>query len=377
MRRTGWILFLLLFMSTSCGGPSRPTKGDVIVYAIAPLSGFQAEGGQTVVGGVRLAAEQANRAGGLLGYRVKVVVVDDEADSDVAVTVAESIREAIQGGERVLGVIGHYNSGQTLAAMEIYKDLDIVVITPTASDVSLTQKGYTNFFRVNATDATQAPADAEFIVETVGSSRIAVVHADNEYGRGLRDQMVSALQSSGLEPAVVVEIKEGADTHAEAVRQIQAASPDAVFLAAYETEGYVLLPELREAGVTAPFLCSDGCFLYAFVDESGHAAEGAYLSAISPSPLMVADDTWWKAYQAVEFRNPGNYSPAGYSAMEVLLEGARRAKTFDSAKVSDAIRRTDSETLIGRVRYTPEGDLLEPKIYIFQVQNGEFVQVTQ
>ena len=114
----------------------------MIVYVAGPLSGFQANTGQTVAGGVRLMAEQLNRSGGLLGYKVKVVALDDEADSDVAVTVAEQIKAAVERGDKVLGVIGHPNSGQTAAAMAIYKDLAIIVITPTASEVGLTKQGY-------------------------------------------------------------------------------------------------------------------------------------------------------------------------------------------------------------------------------------------
>ena len=116
----------------------------------ARCPGSQANTGQTVAGGVRLMAEQLNRSGGLLGYRVKVVALDDEADSDVAAKVAEQVKEAVERGDKVLGVIGHPNSGQTAAAMAIYKDLPIIVITPTASEVGLTHQGYRNFFRVNA-----------------------------------------------------------------------------------------------------------------------------------------------------------------------------------------------------------------------------------
>jgi len=259
------ILVALAALVTACG-PSKP-KGEVIVYVAAPLSGWQAEGGQTVVGGVRLMAEQLNKSGGLLGYTVRVEAVDDEADSDVAVQVAQGIEAAVARGDKVIGVVGHYNSGQTLAAMEVYKDLPIIIITPTASDVSITQKGYANFFRVNATDAAQGPFDARFLVEQLGAERVAVVFADNEYGRGLGKQVTDSLRQLGHPPVAEIEIHEGAPTQQEAVAAIQDAIPDAVFLAGYETEGFVLLPELHAAGVDVPFLCGDGCFVYAFIDE--------------------------------------------------------------------------------------------------------------
>src|SRR5512135_1531039 len=149
MRTTKLMIGLIVLALTlsACGTPG-PTKGEVIVYVAAPLSGFQANGGQTVLGGARLAAEEYNRSGGLLGYKVAIVPLDDESDSDVAVQLANQVKTDIASGKRVLGLIGHYNSGQTLAAMEIYKDLPIVIMTPTSSEVTLTQKGYKNFFRV-------------------------------------------------------------------------------------------------------------------------------------------------------------------------------------------------------------------------------------
>lgn len=367
------ILSLVLLIMAGCGR-SRP-KGEVYVYVAAPLSGWQADGGQTVVGGVRLMADRINKAGGLLGYQVTVVALDDEADSEVAVSVAEQIRAALEEGKKVIGVVGHYNSGQTLAAMEVYKNLPLIIVTPTASDVSITRKGYTNFFRVNATDAAQAPVDARFLVHKLGAKRIVVVYANNEYGRGLRDQMLSALKALSVEPAAVIEIPEAAVTQSKAVGQIKETQPDAIFLAGYETEGYVLLPELREAGVTVPFMASDGCFLYEFIDGSGPAAEGAYVSGITPDPKIVADSKWWSDYQTIETRNPGTYSVAGYSAMDVIAAGVRQANSFDAGLVAKALRSLKLQTLVGSVQFDSSGDLEDQKVYIFQVKNGEFVQL--
>ena len=363
---TGWV--------TACG-LSQPARGDVFVYVAAPLSGWQAEGGQTVVGGARLAAEQINARGGILGYRVVIRPIDDEADSDVATQVARQVAEQVRAGDRVLGVIGHYNSGQTGAALQTYKDLPIIVITPTASHPDLTKRGYSNFFRVNATDATQGPVDADFLVNVIGARRVVLVYAENEYGVGLRDEIAHALTGLGQPPADVIAIEEGGATHVSVIPRIKKANPDAVFLAGYETEGYVLLPEMREAGLEVPFMASDGCFLYEFIDGAGKWAEGSYVSGITPDPKVVADKDWWQAYQTLEARNPGTYSVAGFSAMMVLAEGVEQAKSLEAANVAQALRGIDLATLVGRVRYDDAGDLMDPRVYVFQVRDGDFEQV--
>ncbi len=368
------LILLLTLALAACSGIA-PSKGEVTLYVVAPLSGWQANGGQTVVGGARTMADQLNRQGGLLGYTVKVVALDDQADSDVAVEKAKEIADAIKQGKKVIGVIGHLNSGQTLAAMPIYKDLPLIVVTPTASEVSLTQQGYRNFFRVNATDAAQGPALARFIVEQLGGKRIVVVHADNEYGNGLRDQITNAFKTLGVTPAATVKIPEAQTTYAKFIAPIKDAQPDVVFLAGYETEGMVLLPELRDAGITAKFICSDGCFNSTYVDEAAPASEGTYVGAITPDPKIVGDKTWWQDYQRVESRNPDTYSVPGYAALAVLAEGVKKANTFDAARVADAIRTLDFNTLVGRVTYDANGDLKEQRVYVFQVREGAFAQV--
>ena len=375
-QRVGLVLVVLSLVLTACGSGGEPTKGEVTVYVAAPLSGFQANGGQTVLGGARLAAEKINRAGGLLGYKVNVVGLDDESDSDVAVDIAHEVEAAVGGGERVLGVIGHLNSGQTLAAMEIYKDLSIVVITPTASEVSLTQQGYNNFFRVNANDTAQARVDAEFLVQNLGARRVAVVYNDDPYGQGLGQLIAQELQSLGAEVAVSLQVAVEQSTFPDEVPQILAANPDAVFYGGYEVEAPYLRLELVEAGLEVPFLASDGAFLAATIDEAGATAEGMYVSAFGPSPESAVDDTWVREYQVVEYRNPDTYSINGYSALEVLAAGVEEAGSLDASAVAGAIHRLRGvDTPMGNLMYNDQGDLQNQKIYIFQVQDADWVQV--
>lgn len=373
MRQTILVLIAASLLLTACGG-ARP-QGEVVVFVAAPLSGFQANGGQTVVGGVRLAAEEINRRGGLLGHTIKVVALDDESDSAVAVQVAQQVREAVESGQRVLGVIGHYNSGQTAAAMEVYKDLPIVVITPTASELSLTQRGYANFFRVNANDAVQARVDAQFLVEKLGARRVAVIHNDTEYGIGLGKLLAEEISRLGAQTAIVIQVREGQAQYADEVARVQGASPDAIFYAGYEIEAPYLRAALIDAGVSLPMLASDGAFLSATIDEADGKAEGLYVSAFAPSPATAVDERWIKAYQAVEYRNPDTYSINGHAALMALAEGAQRAQSIEGPRVAQALREIEVDTVIGPVSFDARGDLRAPRVFIFQVRDQTFVQV--
>lgn len=376
------ILVALLLLSTllvaGCGrssGVKEPTKGEVLVFVAVPLSGFQANGGQTVLGGVRLAAAQINRSGGLDGYKVVVVPLDDESDSDVAVDQVAQIQEALSQGKRVVAVIGHLNSGQTLAAMELYRNMPLVVITPTASEQSLSARGYTNFFRVNASDDIQAAVNARFLVEKLGAKRVAVLFNNTEYGQGLAASLVKELEARGAQAVTRIEVEEGQSRYADEIAQVRAANPDAIFYAGYEIEAPYLRAELVRAGITLPMLASDGAFLAATIDESDGAAEGMYVSAFAPSPRAVGDPGWFEAYQAVEYRNPDTYSVNGYVAMQVLAEGVRQAGGLDTAKIANALRQTSIKTLLSELRYQANGDLTDPQIWIYQVKDGEFQQV--
>ena len=377
MKRTVVLaLALILITVLAACSSGAPTKGDVIVYVAGPLSGFQANTGQTVAGGVRLMAEQLNRSGGLLGYKVKVVALDDEADSDVAAGVAAQIKEAVDRGDRVLGVIGHPNSGQTAAAMDVYKDLAIIVITPTASEVGLTQQGYRNFFRVNAANDLQAKTGADYLTNKLGAKKVAVLYNDDSYGIDLGKLVAAELTKLGAQVPVSLQVKVEQNRFPSEVAKIKAAGVDAIYYAGYEVECPYLRADLRDAGLDKlTFMASDGCFLAATIDNSDGAAEGMYVTGFAPSPKTAVDQAWVQGYQAVEYRNPDTYSVNGYSAMQVLAEGVKKAGSLSAAKVADAIRKLDIKTPLGEVQYQDNGDLRAAQIYTFQVTNGQFVQV--
>ncbi|MCX7669310.1 MAG: ABC transporter substrate-binding protein, partial [Anaerolineae bacterium] len=193
----------------------------------------------------------------------------------------------------------------------------------------------------------------------------------------IRDRLTAAeLQRLGAQIPLSLQVKVEQNRFQAEVGRIKAAGVDAIYYAGYEVECPYLRADLRDAGLDRlTFMASDGCFLAATIDNSDGAAEGMYVTGFAPSPQSAVDQTWVQAYQAVEYRNPDTYSINGYSAMQVLVEGVRKAGTFDAARVADAIRKLDLTTPLGKVQFRENGDLAAPQIYIFQVKSGEFVQV--
>jgi branched-chain amino acid transport system substrate-binding protein len=253
--------------------------------------------------------------------------------------------------------------------------MPLVVVTPTASEPSLSQKNYQNFFRVNANDTIQADTLMRFLTSKLNARSVAVIYNDTTYGKTLGAEMKKRLTAQGAKVAIDLMVKEGQSVFTAELPKIQAAAPDAIFYAGYENETPYLREALVTAGVMVPMVASVGAFLSVTIDESNGTAEGMYISSFAPSPRSIASASWIESYQAVEARNPDTYSVNGYVAMSVLLEAAKKANNLSSDKIAEALRANTFKTVMGDLRYQPTGDLVDARIWMYQVTNNEFQQV--
>jgi branched-chain amino acid transport system substrate-binding protein len=244
--------------------------------------------------------------------------------------------------------------------------------------MALTQSGFRNFFRINAHNAKQARDASEYLVKSLGAKRVAVLFNDDAYGIDLGQRAADELRAAGAEVVLTRQVGVEQSAFAAEVAALREAGADAIFYAGYEVECPFLRYDLRAAGLdTLHFLASDGCFLSATIDESDGAAEGMYVLGFAPEPAAVAGAEWIKAYQDVEYRNPDTYSVNGYAAMEVLAEGVKAADSLNGPEVAQAIRQLSFESLIGKISYDDNGDLTEQRLFVFQVQDGEFKQIAR
>lgn len=348
-------------------------QGEILIGYAGPLTGDQAAVGIDLWRGAELAALHYNRQGGVLGRRIVIVPLDDEADGEVAEGVAQ---EFVDRG--VFAVVGHYSSGATLPASRIYAQAGILEVTTMASNPAISQQGFATFFRVCPVDSVQGPIDAEFAVDTVGAQRIAIVHIGGDtYSEGLRDEFSRRAEDLGATIVGAFPYEDGAVDFGDVVAQIESVQPDLVFFSGYYPGGDILLRQMREAGVAATFLSGDGSFEYGFVREAGRAAEGAYVSSLFSDVLATPEMAdWVNEFRELYRYQPGINSPAGYAATQVILEGIKAAGNLDAGQVAEAIRGMGIETPYGILRYDGKGDLIEQNIPIFVIQEGQFVEWT-
>ncbi len=361
-------------------GTSSSFKGDAVIYAVSPRTGSQAYGGDDVAGGVKLRVWEANtpapgKSAGVAGYRVVVREANDAADSDTASEVTVAIVAAQRKGDRIIGMVGNYNSSQTKASLATLQQAGaaVVMVTPSSSNPQLQGEF---FFRVCATDAEQGPAAARFLVQQLGAKSIGVLHTENDYATGLRDEINKELAKLGVRPIAVVALKEGAPSFRERLATLQKQNPDALFVASDFPDGETLLLDLQAMGWRPQnVMLSDANFVFEVPDTAGKAAEGVYVSAISPDPRAVTGADWAKNYRAVVKHDPGMDAVTGYQAADVLIRGFEKANgAFDARSIANAIRGLDYTSLVGRIKYDARGNLVEQRVYIFRIQNSDFVQ---
>jgi branched-chain amino acid transport system substrate-binding protein len=373
-------LSLLGLLLAACG-PGQATvnpdtyqyKGELLIGYAGPLTGSQAAVGIDLWRGAEMAALHYNQQGGVLGYKLVILPMDDQADGEVAQGVAQELVS-----QRVTAVVGHYSSGATMPASSIYAAAGILQVTTMASNPAISQQGFSTFFRVCPVDSVQGPFDAEFAVNTLGLKRIAVVYIGGDtYSEGLRDEFSQRVKELGATVVSAYPYVDPPVDFTDTVSKLKNDAPELVYFSGYYPGGDLLLRQMREAGLTATFLSGDGSFEYGFVRDAGKAAEGAYISSLFPDVLATpAMADWVKEFRSLYRYQPGINSPAGYAAVQVIAEGIKKANSLDVARVAEAIRSVSITTPYGELRYDSKGDLAEQKIPMFVVQEGRFVEWT-
>jgi branched-chain amino acid transport system substrate-binding protein len=316
-----------------------------------PITGPSAATGAQMKNGVDQAAADINKAGGILGQKIAVSYGDDASDPKQGVSVANNF-----SGEGVKFVIGHYNSGVTIPASEVYKENGILEITPASTNPTVTERNMWNMFRVCGRDDQQGQVAAEYILKHFKGKRIAVVHDKTTYGKGLADEMKKTINKGGMKEVLYEGVNTGEKDYSALVSKIKQANPDLIYWGGLYTEGGLIVRQLRDQGVKARLMGGDGITSDEFASVGGPGVDGT-LMTYGPDPRnkpqakeVVAE------FRAKKFE-PEAYTLYSYAGVQIIKQAAEQAKSLDPKKVADAMHSGMAfHTVLGDISYDKKGD---------------------
>ena len=346
---------------------------DTIKLGVAgPHSGDLASYGIPTVNAAKLVVKDINAKGGVLGKQVELVIEDDVCKPEVATNTATKL-----ASQKVPIVLGHICSGATKAALGIYKDSKIVVMSPSATNPGLTLSGdYPNFFRTIAHDLAQGELQVEFAVKTLKLKRIVVLHDKGDYGKGIAEYVKKLLDKNpDVEVLLYEGITPGAVDYSAIVQKIKRAKPEAVIFGGYHPEASKIVSQMRKKRMKTVFISDDGVKDDTFIKVAGKYAEGVYATGpadVSANPLAAAAT---KAHQAAYGKDPGAFFHNAYSAALALLNAVEKAGSTDYDAVVKALKTEYVETPVGKIRFDEKGDAIGVKMSVYQVKDGKYVEL--
>ncbi|MCF7927772.1 MAG: branched-chain amino acid ABC transporter substrate-binding protein [Spirochaetales bacterium] len=367
------VIFLIAGAFVFAGGSQEgEAKGPIKIGVAGAHSGDLASYGLPTVNAAELVAENANEKGGVLGREIELVIEDDQCKPEVAANTAAKLV-----GEEVVFVLGHICSGATKAALGIYKDSGIPVMSPSATNPPLTQSGeYPNFFRTIASDDAQARLQVDFAVDNLGLSKIAVLHDKGDYGKGLAEFAKQFLEEeSGVEVVLYEGITPGAVDYSAVINKLGNSDAEAVIYGGYHPEASKLIQQIKKKNMDITFISDDGVKDETFIKVAGDFAEGVYATGpIDTSKSPMAQQAI-QEHQEAYGEDPGPFYLNAYAAAQAILNGIEQAGSTDYDAVTTALRNNFVETPLGEISFDEKGDAIGVGFSMFQVQDGKYVEV--
>ncbi|SNB46840.1 branched-chain amino acid ABC transporter substrate-binding protein [Geobacter sp. DSM 9736] len=361
------VLMCLCLATVAC--TKKEKEADVIrIGAAGPLTGDMAVFGQDQVNGMKLAIDEWNAKGGVLGKKIVMVEGDDQRDPKQAVSAANKLVN-----EGVAAVVGHFNSNCSIPASAVYHKAGVPQISHGSTNPQLTEQGFASLFRICGRDDQQGKVSAVYATDVLKAKKVAILHDKTTYGQGLADEFRKGL---GDKAQVVAYdgIGVGEKDYSPVVTRIKAANPDLVFFGGIYVEGGLLIKQFKAVGGTAPFIGGDGIMSGELVKIGGPATEGTY-ATFGPDTKEVPSAKGFNENYRNRFGEPGVYSVYAYDATNIILQALQKVGAVDGKKLADAIRGIDYNGALGHIQFDAKGDVKESPYVVWKVEEGKWQQV--
>jgi len=367
IRRIALIL-PFLFAVSSC---SKKQETGIPVGQYGSLTGAQASFGQSTDNGVRLALDEINAAGGVLGQPIRLITKDNQSKPGETST---AVRELITRN-KVVALIGEVASGRSLEAAPIAQRSGIPMITPASTNEKVTEAG-DHIFRVCFIDPFQGTVCAKFARKLGAKKASVLTDVSKDYSLGLAKSFKEEFVKEGGVIAGQQSYSGGDKDFSAQLTAVKADNPDVIFLPAYYTEAPLIIRQARQLGITVPFIGGDGWDSPELVTVGGPSVEGCYFSNHfsnqSTDPKVVE---FVKAYRAKYNTDPDAMVALGYDSLKLLADAMKRAGTTDPAKVTAALAATkDFDGVTGKITLDEHRNPNKPAV-ILQVKDGKFTYV--
>jgi branched-chain amino acid transport system substrate-binding protein len=361
----------LALLAGGCGAGEKENASSgaevVKLVYLGPMTGEFANVGVAGRDAVRLAVDEANSGG--MPVRVELEVFDTQLDPAQAQLLAtKAVTE-----EDIIGSVGPLSSGEVKAAAPTLDEGGLPFVT-VGSNPDLARHGWKAFHRLMANDEVQASEVARYIDKGLKARSVSIVHDNSEYGKALAVLTESGLKQRGVTTKVDV-IDPKALDYSAAVNIVKAQQPAAVFYGGYYPEAGRLLKQLRDAGVTKPFVAGDASKDPGIGAGAGKAADGALVTCACTDPAHQSDaasQAFAKAYQDRFGRPPQLYSAEFYDGAKLLLDAIRRgARTRDAVLAN--LNSTTVEGVTKKFSFRPDGEIGSGTVYVYEFRDGGFV----
>lgn len=351
--------------------------GDVVKIGMSSaLTDAYAVYGQDMLNAVEMAV---NDFGDLLGWELTVEGGDDMCDGAPGVTVAE----LFAADPTVLGVIGPMCSGSVVPASKIYNEHHMVMISPSSTAVIVTARGFESIFRTVANDDLQAEVTVGFLMEDLGLSKLAVAHDQSVYGEGVAQAVSDKFEAGGGTVSAFEGITRGDVDFSAVISVLLEGEPEAIYWGGMDAEGALLIIQLRAAGYEGAYMGPDGIkSVPTYIEATDGAADGSYATFGAVGGGATGFDEFEAAFTEL-YDAPVAYAPGSYDSANILLQAAEAVAYVDGdgnlvigrKALADMVRATPFSGVTGALEFTETGDLSKVSITVYQVVDGDFVEV--
>ncbi|MCG8565097.1 MAG: branched-chain amino acid ABC transporter substrate-binding protein [Desulfobacterales bacterium] len=336
------------------------------------LSGDLAPYGISALRGAKMAIEDLNANGGILGKKIEILEGDDVCKPEIAVNVATKL---VSDGAQML--VGHVCSGATIAANKIYKDAKLMVLSASATNDDLTLTGdHPNFFRTIAYDGAQADLMSAFVKNELKAKKVALIHDKGDYGKGQMELVRAALQKiGGIEIALFEGVTTGAVDFSAIVQKIKRSKAEVTLWGGYHSDASKIIQLLKKKRVNTTVFGGDGIFSDNFTALAGKFAEGVYATGPNDTSSNTLHQRLTQMHQKQYNEDPGTFFYNAYAGMQALAAAAEKAGSLDYGQMRTAMFEIKVDSPLGPIGFDKNGDVVGAGFSVYKVVNGKYQQV--